>query len=122
MEKCTVCNKYSGIYTIVNGKHVCMDCHQKMQDEEILKRSESIKEPRDLKDWTGADMSELFWLTFVEYQKNPTLKGIELINRIFLWSCHANHTLSSTIYRTFEWCKMDLFDERRKMRKKEVKG
>lgn len=114
--KCDVCNKEISISFYRDGKSLCSECDDEYTKNKILEMASKVKEPRDFKDWTGNDLSELFWNTFIEYQKNPTLHGIEMINRIFLWSCHANHTLSNTIIHTLKWCEMDLFNEREKMR------
>ena len=77
----------------------------------VIKRSMGVKTASDFHDWTGRDLSELFWLTFIEYRKNPTPKGIELIWRIYCWASHADHTLSNTISNVFKWCGMDLYGE-----------
>lgn len=117
--KCDACQKETNVSFYSDGKNLCSECDDEYQKNKILERAVDVKEARDFKEWDGSDLSDLFWYTFIEYKKNPTLHGIETINRIFLWSCHANHTLSSTIYHTLKWCGMDLFKERDKMREME---
>lgn len=118
-EKCPICKKTSNGW--VSGKHgrMCYDCYKRIEKEKLLERAESVREPCDLRDWPGKDMSELFWLTLVEYQKNPTQKGISTINTIYLWACHDNHTLSNTIRHALKWCGIDLFSERRRWQKED---
>jgi len=120
MEYCPVCGNPARAWVcFVGRKSICIDCATRERESAVIQRGKSIGHPSDFRGWTGSDMSDLFWLTFIEYRKNPTKSGIELINRIFLWACHANHTLSSTIHYTLQWCGMDLLDERRKMRELE---
>lgn len=118
MIVCNKCKKSVAVYTGLKGNQVCMDCHKKIQTEALLERSQSVEKAEHLRDWSERDQSELFWITFVEYKKKPTLKGIELINRIFLWACHANHCLSNTIHNVFDWCGMDLWTELESQRAK----
>lgn len=116
MIKCNRCGKSVSVFTRVDGNEVCMDCYHEIQTQQLLERAEEIKKAEHLRDWSERDQSELFWLTFIEYQKTPSLRGIELISRIFLWACHANHTLSNTINNVFKWCGMDLWTELDKQR------
>ena len=80
----------------------------------VLERYEEVKKASDFNSWTGDDLSELFWLTFIEYRKNPTSRGMETIWRISAWAGHADHTLSNTIHNVFKWCGMSLIGELRK--------
>lgn len=118
---CSKCGKDVSVYTGPVGNKICLDCKKQQETADILRRAEDIQRADHLRDWKERDQSELFWLTFIEYRKNPTLKGIELISRIFLWACHANHTLSNTICNVFDWCGMDLWVELDRLKELEEK-
>ena len=113
---CPVCGQEANCWSTFQGEHMCFTCSREKHRQYIVDQSAAAESPRDFKDWKGSDLSDAFWEALIAYQKEPTLHGIETMNRIFLWSCHANHTLSSTIVYACKWAGFDLHTELRRMR------
>lgn len=108
---CSVCGKTaSRIYCDKDGDK-CPDCHERLKNESITNRLEDVKQASDFEEWNSRDLSEAFWIHFIEYQKRPNKHSLAVINRAIAWAAHADHGLSNSFNHAVRWSGLKLYEE-----------
>lgn len=102
---CSLCNKDSD--TVVGG--LCPRCIRKTKT--INGRLDDVKQASDFKEWDSRDLSEAFWIHFIEYQKRPNLKSLKIMLRAIAWAAHADHGLSNAFNHAIRWSGLVLYRE-----------
>lgn len=101
--KCNLCNKEANALQSLDNQMVCMECYKKVTSERLINKGNNIKESSDFRNWSGDDLSELFWLHIGIFKKYPNRRSLSIMRMVFNWSAHANHTLSNTIQHALKW-------------------
>ena len=96
--------------------HLCLDCHKKRNQEQIIEKSHDLKECSDFKTWDSGDMSELFWIHLGRYVKEPNPESLKYMDMAYRWACHDSHGLSNSFSNALKWAGIDLYAERDKWR------
>lgn len=120
MGRCIDCGNVAKTSTYVKDfeKYVCLcDSCRKIRDQNrVLEKSKSVQKCSDFKEWSGRDMSELFWIHLGRYVKEPNPESIDIMEMALRWACHADHGLSNNFYHALDWAGIDLYKEELKWR------
>lgn len=116
MHSCIDCGKDTVTFYSSVGP-LCADCRQKRDDAKIIEKSQNVQKCSDFKEWSGHDLSELFWIHLGKYRKEPSAESYHWMEMAFRWACHADHGLSSSFWHALKWAGIDLLEESRKWRK-----
>lgn len=112
---CHMCKQETNISSVtkIDGSFVnlCPECSKKHHYTTIETNLESVKEPRNFKDWDMGDMSDAFWMHLGKYKNHPNKRSLTIMRLAFLWACHADHGLSSSFHHALDWCGIDLYAE-----------
>ena len=123
-EVCPICGEESEAWAYYDDKRMCLKCSIQEEKKEIVKRAEQVEETRGFESWSGSDMTTAFFEIFGRYLKNPNSDDWLIIDKIYHWAVHANHTLSESIRYTVDWAGLNMNEERgrwnegRKLKKK----
>lgn len=123
MNYCADCEKPTYTMWGKYNTYLCDECYEKRCQKELDKKSKSLTETADFKEWKNSDMSELFWMNLGKYVKEPNERSLEIIYMAYMWACHDNHGLANSFSHALKWAKIDLVKERNKWKnlKKENK-
>ena len=80
----------------------------------IGKRSKSIRQAVDFKEWDPKDMSEAFWISLGKYVKEPNANDFTVIEAAYNWAVHANHALFNSFVHALKWVEINLYQEGKK--------
>lgn len=117
MNICMDCGRQTNTYYSGCGP-LCDECRDKRDQQRILDKTETITKCSDFKEWSGRDLSELFWIHFARYQREPNADSWMWMEMALRWACHADHGLSNCFYHAFKWAGIDVLTEDLRWRSK----
>lgn len=120
MDRCVDCGSYAN--TLIKDKgldkyvYLCDKCIKERDQARIIDKSKTIVKCSDFKEWSGHDMSELFWIHLGRYVKEPNPESVTMMEMALRWACHADHGMSNNFYNALKWVGIDLYEEEKKWR------
>jgi hypothetical protein len=116
--QCRVCGgkTYTQERNPETGKHepICDACSDALDKARIEEKAKSCTEAHHFESWSHRDLSELFWIHLGKYVKSPNRKSLNYLYMAWLWACHEDHGLTSNFSNALDWCKIDLYAERKR--------
>lgn len=116
--RCDRCNKeVCGVISHeFDYDQICMDCYHELVDLRDMKSIEQLEDDTILHTLNAEQIVKNFVSYFAKYQKQPSAKLLDILWRIRCWSCHEDHTASTTIHEIMKWQKFSFDNERSKYR------
>lgn len=117
IEVCHDCGRGACSFTLVRDKQagkiisLCNECFDKREKDKLMEKAASVSKCSDFKEWSGRDLSELFWVHLGIYQKDPNPKSYKIIEMAYRWACHADHGLSNSFRHAMKWAGIDILTE-----------
>lgn len=113
MEKCERCGKYDyAMYLHSFGYNkICMNCNKELTDLQDMRTVEQLFSDDEVHKLDGRQTVKNFVKHFINYQKEPNGKTLDVLWRLFCWACHEDHTASCAINEIMKWQNFKFVDE-----------